>query len=457
MRRASPLPPSFRAAKRAAAVFTLVCAPWACSAGQAPHDVGGAGTTTMLAYLGDAAVRRSELQASLVNPSNGYSRLRLAHYASGDALDWDRVAEWNPRTEPIAVTELDQPGGASTTALSSGASPLSLPTSISSASDPALLALGKQAFFRYPVQLAPYMSVALASRAAAAGYGLWLDAAAGVGGLVRAQVADGQGAVALTCATCHAAPAMASDGSPGVAIDAGLPNRALAIGAAVLDYAPAPSEVEALSLWGPGRLDVTTDTGLEPVAIPDLRPVRWLTHLHRDATLEQRSMVTLATRIETLVITSNDQVVRPPRLVALALAAYIWSLADSLPSLEAATAQAPRGAALFDAACAGCHVPPALTGPPVLLATVGTDPTLGLSTDRGTGMYRVPSLHGVGTRGPLLHDGTIASVAALFDPARSTATFSAKLHGMGAVPGHTFGLELAPDDRAALVTFVSAL
>jgi mono/diheme cytochrome c family protein len=444
-------------AKRVAVVFALVCAASACSSGQALQDAALDGTAATLAYLDDAAVRRSELQASLVNPSNGYSRLRLAHYASGDALDWDHLTEWNPRTEPIALTELDQPGGAFLTALSYGASPLSLPRSVSSASDPALVALGKQAFFRYPVQLAPYMSVALASRAAATEYGLWLDDAMGVGGLVRAQMADGRGAVALTCATCHAAPPLDFSVSADAAIVAGLPNRALDIGAAVLDYAPAPSEAEALSLWGRGRLDVTTETGLEPVAIADLRPVRWLTHLHRDATLEQRSLVTLATRIETLVTTSSDQVVRPPRLIALALAAYVWSLADSLPSLEMATQQAPRGAALFDTECAGCHVPPSLTGPPVSLATVGTDPTLGLSADRGTGMYRVPSLHGVGTRGPLLHDGTVASVGALFDPVRPTAAFSGKVHGIGAVPGHPFGLELAPDDRTALVTFVSAL
>jgi hypothetical protein len=47
----------------------------------------------------------------------------------------------------------------------------------------------------------------------------------------------------------------------------------------------------------------------------------------------------------------------------------------------------------------------------------------------------VPSLHGVGTRGPLLHDGMVASLEAMFDPARLTPAFSGKLHGTARSPG----------------------
>ena len=145
------------------------------------------------------------MAASLVNPENGYSELRLAHYASGAAGDWDRLPEWNPPAEPIAASELDTPGGASPDRLSSQAAPLALPPSVRSADDPALVALGQAAFERYPAQLAQYLSVALTSRAAAARYGLWLDETRGVGGLVRARMADGSGALALTCSSCHAA------------------------------------------------------------------------------------------------------------------------------------------------------------------------------------------------------------------------------------------------------------
>jgi cytochrome c peroxidase len=112
---------------------------------------------------------------------------------------------------------------------------------------------------------------------------------------------------------------------------------------------------------------------------------------------------------------------------------------------------------VFSIACAACHVPPRLTGPPVALAIVGTDPTLGVSADRGTGAYRVPSLRGVGSRGPLLHDGTIPSVDALFDPTRLTGGFSQRLHGSGPVAGHAFGLDLADADRRALTDYLGAL
>jgi hypothetical protein len=93
----------------------------------------------------------------------------------------------------------------------------------------------------------------------------------------------------------------------------------------------------------------------------------------------------------------------------------------------------------------------------VSLSTIGTDPTLGSSADRGTGMYRVPSLHGVASRGPLLHDGTLPSVDAMFDPARLDADFPDVLHRAAPIEGHAFGLDLGPADRQALLTFLHAL
>ena len=42
----------------------------------------------------------------MVNPSNGYSALRLAHYATGDATDWDRLPELNPPVAPVGAAEL---------------------------------------------------------------------------------------------------------------------------------------------------------------------------------------------------------------------------------------------------------------------------------------------------------------------------------------------------------------
>jgi len=405
-------------------------------------------------YLDDASFRRAELEASLVNPSNAYSQLRLARYASGDGADWERLPEWNPPVEPILASELDAPGGASTTALSRRAVPLALPATVASEDDPALVALGELAFHRYPTQVGAYFGVGLTSRSAAARYGLWVDETRGVGGLVRARMADGSGAVSLTCSTCHSAQGAEGD------LVAGLPNARLDVGAATLAAQGVPEGAatgDPIAAWGPGRVDVTTTAGTEPVRIPDLRPVRWLTHLQQDATVRSRDLTALAIRIETLIITSGDQVVRPPRVVALALAAYVRTLAATLPSPDGAARASPRGAAAFASQCAGCHIAPALTGPPVPLATIGTDPTFGLSASRGTGAYRVPSLHGVGSRGPLLHDGTIASVDALFDAGRLAPSFAGRLHGSGAVLGHLFGLTLGAEDRSALLAYLRAL
>jgi mono/diheme cytochrome c family protein len=411
-------------------------------------------------YLDDVAYRRAELTASLVNPSNEYSQLRLAHYATNDANDWDRLPEWNPDVEAIATTELDAPGGA-TLSISDAAHALALPDTVTSENDPALLALGEAAFRSYPVQLAPYFSTALKSRAAATGVGLWLDDARGVGGLVRARMADGSVQIAVTCATCHGSPgavAAAPLGAGGGGIVDGLPNAQLDVGAAMLAAGPVdPSTAANIAAWGPGRLDVTTTAGTEPVRISDLRPVRFLTYLQQDATVEKRDLTALAIRIETLAITSSGLVVRPPRVVALALAAYVSSLADRLPDSSAAQAASPQGEQVFQASCTMCHTTPAFTGAPVPLDVVGTDPTLGLSPSRGTGFYRVPSLHGVGSRGPLLHDGTVPSVSAMFDPSRPTPAFQGRLHGSGAVEGHPFGLALSDADRAALIAYLEAL
>lgn len=429
-----------RLAVRGIALAGLVLAACRGSVKRSPYLTGGPGA-------------RQALEASIVNPRNAYSALRLARYQTGDAADWTRLPVFNPPAEPIAASELDQAAGARAAALSAAAAPLALPAEGASLDDGALIALGRQAFARYPTQLAAYMRVALTSRAAAGRYGLWVDEGAGVGGLVRARMPDGSVWLAVTCATCHTAR-----GSDGRLVD-GLPNAALDVGRAVLDSQGILPEASAdpRAAWGPGRLDVSTTAGTEPARIPDLRPVRWLTHLHQDATLRGSDPVTLAIRLETLIITANSQTIRPPRIVTLALAAYVRSLGDELPAPDAAAAGSPAGAAVFGASCVGCHAGPGFTGAPVALGAVGTDLTLGRSAERGTGTYRVPSLRGVGTRGPLLHDGTIPSLAALFDPARLSPAFGDRLHGTGPVRGHTYGLALPDADRQALVSYLQHL
>jgi cytochrome c5 len=393
-------------------------------------------------YLTDSDYRRTELVQSLVNPKNGYSSLRLAHYEFGDDRDWARLPEWNPSAVPVAVSELDAP-----VVDESGATSLDISDDSRRGSIDALRALGERAFFRYPVQLASAAELALASRDAADRYGFWIDDEHGVGGLVRVALPDGTTSLAPTCSSCHA-------GLRGGSLVVGAPNERLDWGALVAD-ADATGSASFARAWGPGRLDVSSPSGTEPCRIADLRPVRFLRRLQADATVEHRNVASLAIRIETLIVTSHGEALRPPRQVALGLALFVDSLAGSLP--PAGEHGSADGAALFDEHCSSCHEGSGLTGPPVAVQVIGTDPVLGESSDRGTGTYRVPSLRGVASRGPLLHDGAVPDLAALFDPRRLDEDYRGALHRSGPVPGHVYGLELAPSDRAALVAFLETL
>ena len=419
---------------RLATLLSLVLAGGGCDGGITRGSDGDP-----VAYLRAAASRREALVASLVNPDNAYSALRLAHYASSDANDWERLTPWNPRVAPVGVDELDAP--ASPTTLPEDARALDLPDEATWDPSVDLTALGEEAFFRYPTQLAPPVTIA---RASAERYGLWRDPARGAGGLVRAEVPGGT-VLALTCASCHA------DVIDGRLVP-GVPSARFDLGRMIVDAgAPDAAQTASLLAWGPGRVDVTTADASLPERISDLRPTRWLTHLQYDATVRQRDVVALAIRIETLIITSHGQTLRPPRIVALALARYLWGLAESLPAPAAPPTE------VFTARCSGCHAGEGLTGAPRPLAEVGTDPTLGLSPDRGTGQYRVPSLRGVGLRPTLLHDGSLPDLTAMFDPARVGGDWTGGARGAGAVVGHTFGLDLSATERATLVAFVAAL
>ena len=394
-------------------------------------------------YLDDARARRAILVASIVEASNDYSQLRLEHYATGEAGDWDALPVWNPRTESVKAPPALAP-------LSAAASSLAITTGASAGDESNLLALGAVAFFRYPVEMLTDDEAALIADDVSAGrYGFWSDEAHGIGGLVRVELDDGTTGVAYTCATCHA---LERSGS----LSVGVMNASLDFGKLMVDSTGgADPRAPALLAWGPGRLDVTTEDGTEPVRIPDLRPVRALGYLHHTASVAQRSVESLAVRLETLVIASNGESVRPPREIALGLATYVWSLADSLRPRAPSSAEEIAGQSIFASRCASCHEPPNYTGPPVPLDVVGTDPTVGLSRDRGTGNYRVPSLLAVGDRPLLLHDASVASLEELFDPARTSSTYRSRLGAP--IPGHLTGLDLDFASRTALIAFLRTL
>lgn len=366
-------------------------------------------------YLTSARFRRAALEASIVDPDNDYSRLRLREYSNG----WDELPEANPAVTRVGVNE--------------PAAPLTITTAARRGDAEALRALGEEAFFRYPVQIVPALHAALLTPAQ---YGLWSDPHRGLGGVVRVE-----SGVAVTCATCHTRAA-----GPGELV-VGAGNDHLDLGRVYLDagaLAAEPARAEHVRAWGPGRMDVTTTRGDEPMRIPDLRPVRFLTELHQDATLVLRDVTTLAIRIETLIIVSSGATQRPPREVALGLATFLWSLGAALPLRPPAADGEARGQEIFTQRCSRCHVPPSFSGPRVALEEIGTDPVVGRSRERGTGAYRVPSLRGVSTRGPLLHDASLPTLDALFDPGRR-------------VPGHRHGLDLGEHARRDLLDYLRTL
>jgi hypothetical protein len=136
---------------------------------------------------------------------------------------------------------------------------------------------------------------------------------------------------------------------------------------------------------------------------------------------------------------------------------------------------------VFDqAGCFVCHPPPLYTNnqltpvqqfqesaihvskPEILQINVDTDSNLTLRTRRGSGYYKVPSLRGLWYRGPLEHNGSVATLEDWFDPKRLNDDYvPTGFVGYGvktrAVKGHPFGLSLSKEDREALIAFLRTL
>ena len=371
-------------------------------------------------YAGDANYRRGELEASLVNPDNAYSRLRLERYTESA---WGALPEWNPRTSAMELGSIDPPLD------ESAWSQLSI-DDVPWQAD-ALLELGREAFFRYPIQSFLPARGALGGTALAPRYGFWPDSTR-LGGMVWTQFASGELLPALTCGACHAS---LSSGR----VVAGKNNAELDLEAATLDYTSGDNGVT--SSGREGRIDVTPDGLDNPTAIADLRAVRSQRHLQRAATVEN-GLIPLTVRIKTLIITSLAESARPPRKLAFALAWYLWNLEPEPQG--AAPELAARGKALFLGECASCHEPPDFSGPSVPLEDVGTDRTVGESPDRFTGFYRMPSLRGVGNRRRLFANGGVFDVREVLDPSRTA-------------PGHEFGLGLSAEQREELLAYLATL
>jgi len=167
--------------------------------------------------------------------------------------------------------------------------------------------------------------------------------------------------------------------------------------------------------------------------------------------------------------------------VLYAMGVYLLSL-EPLKNPDTAPRDiVARGEQLFRReGCVNCHVPPEYTSGKLTLAqgylpaadhpnrsdivfrSVGTDPGLALKTRKGTGFYKVPTLRGVWYRPRLFHDGSVASLEEMFDPGRLDSNHvPGGWKGPGvthrAIPGHTFGLSLRPEEKTALLAFLRGL
>ncbi len=403
-------------------------------------------------YLGATVNRRAALEASLVNPTNIYSRQRLASYGK-DTVGWDALPVWNPRSRPIDQAIADE--------LRRGVMPELPAERLWDGKRPTKqaewVALGRRVFFTFPLRAEIAMEHALTPGVAGSELlGVERTPTGELPGLVVFGDVDGRQRIGITCAVCHTA---IRNGS----IVEGAARRSLDLGALRLRFygdtkeSIDPELARRMATWGPGRADVTEDDDEDPVAIPDLWGLRTQSHLTHAGTIRHIGPMALAIRQETQLLHANALRVRPPRELAWALAMYLYALEPPPARVGGDPAVIARGAALFADACRSCHASSTFGGDPVPAAKVGTDPALADGRARGTGRYRVAPLVRVADAAPYLHDGSVPTLDVLLSRDRLAPEFVGGTRGPGPIRGHTFGTSLPADDRAALRAYLETL
>ena len=407
-------------------------------------------------YLDDAEFRRTALVESLANPKNTYSRQRLDAYAL-KTRGWDLLPEWNPESVPVTRAMAAELRAHRPLTMEAGARRLwdgKRPTTMA-----AWVALGREVFFGYPLRVEVFMNWALEHPEVGERVGVRAAQDGTYPGVRLFTDIQGRTSLGITCAICHTS---VGDGGRVVVGDA---RRAFDYGALRLAYhkdtgVPVDPELaRRMKSWGPGRADVTEDDDEDPVAIPDLWGLRHQTALTQAGTIKHTGPTVLAIRQETQLLHSNHQKVRPPRELAYALALFLYSL-EPEPSAPLAASDAKlalRGKELFADSCKGCHSNAALGGPPIPAEKVGTDRALAFGGARGTGRYRPPALLRVSAAAPYFHQGAVPTLEDVLSPARLEASYAKSPLARGAVLGHTYGTDLPPPDRAALVAYLRSL
>jgi hypothetical protein len=371
-------------------------------------------------FARDAALRRHCLEKSLVNERNGYSKTRLTHYSP---QDWGRLPVAAFKTRPVMPADLGRPVPLPDETW------MSIPSGTFAPSAEGLRQRGEQMFTRFPAQVERSMIPVLRDKDGPSRYGLW-QTSDSVGGLVWVALPGGV-YPSLTCSSCHSSV----DGHGNLL--QGVPNHRIDIGKAKDDYT---SQKSLYSTWGPGRVDVAADERDNPVVIADVRAVRFQRHLHRTANVKN-SLLTLALRVETGLITAHYDAVRPSCMDAFALGYYLWSLGDGF---DTDTPMHHPARPLFERHCASCHQGQPHAGEPIPAESIQS-PVAGMpSTARGTGKVQTISLLGVSRRTRLLYGGEAHGIDELLDPNRKAG-------------GHYVGRKLDDAERRAIQGYLEGL
>lgn len=396
-------------------------------------------------YLSDPQFRREVVMRDLSEVQNDYGNAVLLYYSiPGQA--WEARPIQRQSSAPLTVGLAEQIAETKTITFDPTASSM-LPETLSD-SEQERIELGRRAFHEYPAVVDSNVEI-LARKGLLDDVGF--IAVDGVYNGVRVVEAEGEPRLALTCSMCHSSTL--ADGT----LSAVMASRTFDLGRL---YLAARLDADGeLPVWdqnedtlpllelGRGRSDTQPDGVFNPYAFPDLGGLVDMPYLHHTSNWRHSSTATLAVRVETTF--ASDVLLgggRVPRELAWATAEYLRSLPPPPPAEPGDGPDVQRGAEVFaEQGCDGCHTPPLYTSDRlVTVEEIGTDPAAGLDSSRATGHYRIPSLRGVGRTAPYLHHGAIASLDALFDPAREE-------------PGHAFGLSLSETDRAALIRFLRSI
>ncbi|MGH1344126.1 MAG: hypothetical protein ACRBN8_21385 [Nannocystales bacterium] len=399
-------------------------------------------------YLDDPVFRREALEHSMTDGSNVYSATRLSAYGQG-TRGWDVLPVWSPRVHPVTAGVAEELRSTARFELPAEAAPMW--DEVRPSTFEGWAALGREVFFSYPLRPEAQAAHAVADPRVAKRVGFEPTSEGSWPGVVAFEDIDGRAKIGITCALCHVS---IEDGQAVV----GRARRDLDYGQMRLAWhadtgaALSKTLAQRMANWGPGRADITADDDEDPVAIVDLWGLRELRHLTQAATVTHDHPAALAIRQETQILHANRERTRPPRELAWALAVYLYTL-EPPPAGDADAPAVGRGASLFEAECSGCHSEPSGAGSPIAAVRVGTDRNLAQGTARGTGLYRPAPLIRVGDAAPYLHDGTVATLEALFGRERLRDGYVGP-RGRGAVKGHAYGVDLPQASKRDLIAYL---